>query len=105
MGKTENTYTRIPTNGVSPGYVVCDDCGASADTEEKVQHWSTCDAGESERWRKHYEAGERERRIVHMREEQHKTWEEIAALLHHTITKHRCKQVYDRYLRHHGFNP
>lgn len=43
-------YTKI--EGV--GYQ-CNDCGAYAETEDEVQHYPTCQPGESARWEKKYE--------------------------------------------------
>jgi len=41
----------------------CVDCGAYAPSEDQVQHFDGCVRGESERWRRHYDAGfEEERR-------------------------------------------
>ena len=48
------TYTHL---GDSPedDIVVCNDCGASAKTEETVLHYPTCHPGESAYWEKYYE--------------------------------------------------
>ncbi len=45
-----HTYTHIDED-----IVVCNDCGAWAETEEEVTHYPTCTPGESAYWQKYYE--------------------------------------------------
>ncbi len=47
---SKNTYTHLEDTGV----VVCDDCGASAFTEERVKHFESCDPSCSQRWEAYY---------------------------------------------------
>lgn len=55
----EHSYTRLPGIGENGGdIVVCDDCGAHADTESNVQHWPTCKPGESKHWQELYDQPE-----------------------------------------------
>ncbi len=45
-----HSYTTI-----DEGIVVCNDCGAWAETEEEVVHHATCHPGESAYWQSYYE--------------------------------------------------
>ena len=47
---TDHSYTHMEDVPV----VVCNDCGASAFSEERVQHYDSCKPGECERWTEHY---------------------------------------------------
>lgn len=42
------------------GLVVCDDCGAFAETPEDVKHYPSCKPGDSEKWEKYYNEQEEE---------------------------------------------
>ena len=44
------SYTQVDKD-----ITVCNDCGAYAETEQAVQHHSTCKPGESKEWRKFFE--------------------------------------------------
>ena len=48
---TDNSFTHLEDVPI----VVCNDCGASAFTEDRVQHYDTCKAGDAERWKKYYD--------------------------------------------------
>lgn len=45
---TRRTYTTLPP------VVVCNDCGAYADSEKSVVHFESCQPGESARWAEYY---------------------------------------------------
>ena len=56
----KNQYTKIEDVGV-----VCNDCGSFGDTPEKVLHHKTCQAGESKKWKAHYNKPEEDtQRII-----------------------------------------
>lgn len=46
---TPHTYTTV-----DDGIVVCNDCGAWAETADEVVHYPTCKPGESDRWQQWY---------------------------------------------------
>lgn len=47
---------------VDDNICVCDNCGAFADSEEKIEHYKDCKPGESKRWQKYYSETEEEMR-------------------------------------------
>ncbi len=47
---TPHSYTHVDVD-----VVMCNDCGAFAETEEDVQHYPSCHPGESAYWQKYYE--------------------------------------------------
>lgn len=46
---------------VIEGVHVCNDCGAHGSSPDSVEHYSSCNPGESERWKEFYDQPECER--------------------------------------------
>lgn len=56
-----NAYTHVCTEAeVGYDVHVCNDCGAHAETPDKVAHYSSCVAGEHKHWERYYEQANNE---------------------------------------------
>lgn len=49
----EHTYTHLDI-GEPNDVVICNDCGAFADSEDEVVHHQTCEPGSAKKWEEYY---------------------------------------------------
>ncbi len=49
-----HTYTHIDPDNPEDDIVVCNDCGASGESEDEIVHYPSCTPGMSARWQQLY---------------------------------------------------
>ena len=45
----------MPITKIDDDIFQCEDCGAHAETAEKIVHYNGCEPGSSEKWQRYYE--------------------------------------------------